>query len=77
MKSKVILWDWKEQPPIVEIVKTAQKIEGAKLWQIDEGGDTNVLVIAKDKKTATKSYKKFCGSDQDEDFLIGPWSDES
>lgn len=76
MKSEIFLWDWKEQPPLVDIVRAAQRIKGAKLWWADEGGDTNILIVAKDKATAKRRYSqwnKAAGGEADAE--IYPWEE--
>jgi hypothetical protein len=52
----VFMWDWKEQPPIGLIVKSAARRKG-KLYGVDMGmSDTYTVVIAKNKKDALKAY---------------------
>lgn len=83
--KKVFYWDWKENAPIGEIFKSYRK--GSKLFSVDRGmSDTNVLVIAKNKKEALKIYLKNCKwefSKEDYKYIledvnlidIQPWED--
>ena len=78
MKAQVILWDWKEEAPINAIVNAVKRIKSAKLWNVDDGSDTNVLVVAKDKAAARRAYNKWNQSDDPEwKPEIRLWEDES
>lgn len=59
MKSKVFVWDWDEIPPVAAIVKAAASIKGARAWYSTEGGDTYILIVARDKATARRGFKRF------------------
>jgi hypothetical protein len=82
------MWDWKEQPPIGDIIESAAKIKGVKAWTVDNGSDSYELILAPTLKGAQK-----CKKDTDEDYIkemvelegkdfkyeipnIYPWDDE-
>ncbi len=78
MKAQIILWDWKEQPPISAICSAVKRIKGAKLWTVDEGGDTNVLIISAHKAAAAKVYNQVWGQNNPVTVKeIRAWQDEA
>ncbi len=70
--GEMFVWDWKAQPPLKDIIKFARENPNLQPYEVDDQGDSFLLLFARDRKEAVR-YCKFC---EIEFFSIRKWKDE-
>lgn len=59
--NPIYVWDYYEEPPIVDLLNQARKCPGLKAWSYDNGGTYFMMTFAQTADEARRRFKRIYG----------------